>query len=89
MEVDLAKDGARGARRHQEERLKKARSAYDGAKWQGADAGRNTAVAVGKTCQTPAACSCFMCGNPRKYFGKKTLKEKSDDAFVGSMDVRD
>ncbi len=27
-------------------------------------------------------CSCFMCGNPRKFFGERTLKERrADDAF--------
>jgi len=28
---------------------------------------------------TPTPCSCWMCGNPRKYFGEKTLQEKSFD----------
>jgi len=23
-----------------------------------------------------AICSCAMCGNPRKYFGKKTIQER-------------
>lgn len=24
-------------------------------------------------------CSCYLCGNPRKHFNEKTLKEKSED----------
>jgi hypothetical protein len=28
---------------------------------------------------TPTPCSCWMCGNPRKYFKQKTLQEKSFD----------
>lgn len=24
-------------------------------------------------------CSCYLCGNPRKHFQEKTLKEKSED----------
>lgn len=26
---------------------------------------------------TPKACSCWMCGNPRKYFKEKTKQERS------------
>lgn len=25
--------------------------------------------------KTPARCSCWMCGNPRKYFNRRTLQE--------------
>lgn len=25
---------------------------------------------------TPKTCSCFMCGNPRKYFNEKTYQER-------------
>lgn len=28
---------------------------------------------------TPAICSCWMCGNARKYFGHRTLQEISFD----------
>ena len=31
---------------------------------------------------TPRPCSCVMCGNPRRYFGKKTLNElRNVDVF--------
>lgn len=33
-----------------------------------------------------ASCSCWMCGNPRKYFGEPTIQEiKSDEAFKAAM----
>lgn len=25
---------------------------------------------------TPAACSCWMCGNPRRHFGERTIQER-------------
>lgn len=31
---------------------------------------------IGRHAQTPAACSCWMCGNPRKYFGERTVQER-------------
>lgn len=30
-----------------------------------------------KAYKTPTPCSCWMCGNPRKWFGDQTLQEKS------------
>ena len=26
--------------------------------------------------QTPKSCSCPMCGNPRRYFGERTIQER-------------
>ena len=26
--------------------------------------------------RTPASCSCWMCGNPRKWFGERTVQER-------------
>ena len=31
---------------------------------------------VGKHVNTPTACSCWMCGNPRRYYGHQTLQER-------------
>lgn len=83
-----SKDDKRGERRHQEERIKKARSSYDavGDTYGGA---RKNPVAVGKVCKTPAPCSCYMCGNPRKHFGERSIHEKSDEQFVKTMGVAD
>jgi hypothetical protein len=33
---------------------------------------------------TPTPCSCWMCGNPRKYFKQKTLQEKTFDDILRS-----
>jgi hypothetical protein len=30
---------------------------------------------IGKIYKTRKPCSCFMCGNPRKYFNQKTIQE--------------
>ncbi|MTH94752.1 hypothetical protein E1297_01780 [Roseibium sp. RKSG952] len=29
-----------------------------------------------------ASCSCYMCGNPRKYFGERTLQERREVSRV-------
>lgn len=31
---------------------------------------------VGMYSRTPKACSCFMCGNPRRFHGKPTIQER-------------
>lgn len=56
-----SKDFRRALRRHHIQRLKKARAGY----W-GRDrtlSPRQLGIVVG----TPQACSCWMCGNPRRY----------------------
>lgn len=53
---------ARGERRHQAERLKAKRLKYS---------------SVGFVmAETPKPCSCYMCGNPRKWFKKQTMQEQ-------------
>ena len=34
-----------------------------------------TPAKIGVLAHSPAQCSCHMCGNPRKYFGDRTLSE--------------
>lgn len=34
-----------------------------------------------KVIKTPTPCSCWMCGNPRKYFGTKTYQELKQEEF--------
>jgi hypothetical protein len=37
-----------------------------------------TAEEIGRTASVHGRdCSCWMCGNPRKYFGQKTLQEQA------------
>ena len=40
---------------------------------------------VGKLFQTRKMCSCFMCGNPRKYFNEKTVKERRQEQKFSSV----
>lgn len=34
--------------------------------------------------RAPKLCSCFMCGNPRRYFGEPTLRELRARAAAGT-----
>ena len=37
---------------------------------------------------TRVPCSCFMCGNPRRYFGEKTIQERrADEAFIAELET--
>ncbi len=54
-------------KRHHRERLKRYRRHYFGRKL----SDKHLGIAVG----TPKPCSCFVCGNPRRYFNEKTLAE--------------
>ena len=53
----------RSERRHEAERLKAKRSKY-----------RGTGAVMA---ETPKPCSCYMCGNPRKWFDKRTIQERT------------
>ena len=37
---------------------------------------------MGMRAHTPKFCSCWMCGNPRKYFNEKTMQEKKSEALT-------
>jgi hypothetical protein len=70
------KNQARSLRRHHASRLKsrwlireKAKAALVGS--------CNLARRVGIHANTGATCSCWMCGNPRKYLGEVSLQERS------------
>lgn len=58
----------RAVRRHHAKRLKSVRSKYWS--WEKKDPRR-----LGMLLNTPALCSCVMCGNPRKYNDEITRKE--------------
>lgn len=69
------KEIIRGIRRHHLQRLKKAR-AFDHA----IGASRQDDLGVlGRHVNTPAKCSCWMCGNPRRYFDEKSRQERIQD----------
>jgi hypothetical protein len=61
--------------RHHLQRLKKAR-AFDQAI--GTSRQSDTAT-LGRHVNTPAKCSCWMCGNPRRYFDEKSRQERIQD----------
>jgi len=58
-------------RRHHISRLRAKRKHY----W----SGNNDDRLLGALTSTPCPCSCWMCGNPRKNYGEKTLKEYLSD----------
>lgn len=64
------KDMKRVLRRHHAVRLKAARRFH----W-GRDI-RHDAKLIGKVIDTPTPCSCWMCGNPRRYQNKLTCQER-------------
>lgn len=71
---------SKAERRHQMKRIKDKRSKYILAQF------IQSKRALGRLCSTPAPCSCFMCGNPRKYAkGKErlTVQElRADDSVT-------
>ena len=39
-----------------------------------------------KLSKTPIMCSCWMCGNPRKYYNEKTVQElKAEEKFQSDI----
>ena len=38
---------------------------------------------VGRYCHNRTLCSCWMCGNPRKYLGERTRQELLADEITG------
>jgi hypothetical protein len=62
-------------RRHHRERLKKARRFHWGRDLRGED------QQIGLAVDTPTPCSCPMCGNPRKFFGDKSIQERSAEGL--------
>lgn len=58
-------------RRHHVARLKAARRSHYGRDI------RHDAKSLGKVVDTPCPCSCWMCGNPRRYFKEITRQEQA------------
>ncbi len=58
--------------RRKQESKKKKKVEYTYLKWWEGDWSSRM---IGKKSHSPALCSCWMCGNPRKYFNAKTLQE--------------
>ncbi|MEM9547036.1 MAG: hypothetical protein AAGA77_13730 [Bacteroidota bacterium] len=72
---------SRALRRHHRERLKMKRSNYNTLSVYN-DYGEKVDAKTFSFFETPCKCSCFMCGNPRKYWNEKTLQEiKSEEHY--------
>ena len=61
---------ARALRRHHENRMKRRVEKHY------SEHAPRSARATGKRAQTRQPCSCWMCGNPRRHFGERTLQER-------------
>ncbi|MFZ6873702.1 hypothetical protein ACO0LF_16710 [Undibacterium sp. Di27W] len=64
------KDLSRALRRHHAARLKKKRQYYYS--WTKKLDPRQLGIVL----NTVPICSCYMCGNPRKYFKERSVQEK-------------
>lgn len=74
---------SRAYRRHTEQK-KKAWAKKAAREWYGNEP---TDKQIGHLAHAPAMCSCHMCGNPRKYFGEKTMQERRQDyALVAQLE---
>jgi hypothetical protein len=61
---------SRALRRHHEERIKRrVKEYYSGVH-------KDDARRVGQMAHARKLCSCWMCGNPRRYFNEPTLQER-------------
>ena len=61
---------SRALRRHHEERIKRRVAGYYGGY------ARGKPCRLGKLAHARKLCSCWMCGNPRRYLGEPTLQER-------------
>ena len=60
-------------RRHHRDRLKRARRFYWG---NNRDLSQEDPRYLGMVLSTPHLCSGYCCGNPRKWFGQRTIQER-------------
>ncbi len=70
------KEAGRAVRRHEEQRIKKNRARHQLVVG-GLEQTKPSERIVGIHAHTAAPCSCWMCGNPRKFFNERTLQERS------------
>lgn len=73
---------SRAVRRHHEHRIKhRVEQYYDGH-------ASGNARHLGRIAHSRQACSCWMCGNPRRHLGELTLQERRANFVVlRSMDT--
>ena len=66
----VEKSTKRAIRRHHLARVKRARRFFFGRNL------TNEVATLGKLANTATPCSCFMCGNPRRYFLELSVQER-------------
>ena len=74
------RDNKRSVRRHHVERLKVSRR-FIGGRELAADS-----KALHRAVNTPTPCSCYMCGNPRRYFNEDSRQERSSSDLFNCLD---
>ena len=62
----------RAERRHHYNRLRAKRGKYT-------MIGESTPKRLGMAVHTACACSCWMCGNPRRHSGERTIQERKHE----------
>lgn len=75
------KNSTRALRRHHAARLKKVRKEYWSHRHGVSQANQMDERQLGMVIATPKLCSCFGCGNPRKWFNEKTIDEMKWQQF--------
>lgn len=70
------KNMARALRRHHARRLKAVRRTYWGHGRPGCSGFDWTPRQLGLVVNTPQICSCWVCGNPRRWFGERSMQER-------------
>lgn len=73
---------SRAIRLHHLARIKNKRSEYTIARCTENGEEEQFRRIIGIIANTAAICSCSMCGNPRKHFRRKTLRELSDMEII-------
>jgi len=70
MPLELQRMRSRAFRRHHEQRVKHRVEAYYGGY------ARGNPRAIGRLANTRTPCSCWMCGNARRYFHEPAIQER-------------
>ena len=71
----------RALRRHHRARLLKKRQYYWGMSL--VEFEKSHPTKKGRLVKTPKPCSCYLCGNPRKFFKEKTVQERRQLTILG------
>lgn len=69
----------RALRRHHEERIKRRVARYYGGY------ARENSRDIGRIAHARRQCSCWLCGNPRRSLGERTLQERKADTATNGV----